>query len=89
MLQRRPFHIFHSDERTAIGLANFVNGADVGMIQRGCGAGFAAKTFECLRVVGHVARQKFQRDESAEVGVLSLVDNAHSPAAKFLDDAVM
>jgi hypothetical protein len=37
----------------AILLANVVYGADVGVIQRGRGLGFALKTGECLRVAGN------------------------------------
>src|SRR5208283_2008305 len=42
-----------------------------------------------LRIFGHVIRQKFQRDKAQQAGVLGLVDDTHTPAAEFLDDAVM
>ena len=44
---------FHGDECLAILLANFIYGADVGMIQCGRGLGFTLKTGECLRVAGN------------------------------------
>jgi hypothetical protein len=38
--------------------ANFVNGADVGMVQSGGGFGFTTETFEGLWIVG----QRFSKD---------------------------
>ena len=43
------FEVLHRNEGTALMFADFVNGADVGMIQGRSGTGLAAKTFECLR----------------------------------------
>jgi hypothetical protein len=61
-------------------LPDFVNGADVRMIQRRCGAGFPTETLERLRVSGKVLGKEFQRNEEAEFSVLSLVHDTH-PAA--------
>jgi hypothetical protein len=33
--ERLPFQQFHSDEGSPIGLVNFVDRADIGMVQRG------------------------------------------------------
>ena len=89
MLQRHAFQKFHGDEGMSVLLADFVDGADVGMIQGGSGARFAAETFEGLRIAGNVFGQKFQGDEAAEFSVLGLVNNAHAPAAQFFEDAIM
>ncbi len=70
-------------------LADFVDGADVGMIQGGSGAGFAAKTFERLRIAGEIVGQKFQRNEAAEFSVFGFVNHAHAAATEFFDDAVV
>ena len=43
LLQRGALQILHHDERAAVLLADVVNGADVGMIQRGRGSGLALK----------------------------------------------
>ena len=89
MLQRHAFQKFHGDERVAILLANFVDGADVGMIQRRCGASFAAETFQCLRIARDVFRQEFQRDKAAELGIFRFVNDAHTAASQFFQDAIV
>ncbi len=43
MLQGHAFEKFHGDESIAALIVNFVDGADVGMIKRGGGFGFALK----------------------------------------------
>ena len=69
--------------------ADFIYGADVGMVQSGGGTCFAAKAFQCLRILGHFVGQEFQGDEAAKLGVLGLVDHTHPAAAELLDDAVV
>ena len=89
VLERLPVEKFHGDERASAIFGNFVDGADVGMIQGRGGASFAAETFEGLRVLGDVVRQEFQRDEAAERNILGFIDNAHPPTAELFDDAEM
>ena len=80
---------FHGDEVAAFEFVNFVDGADVGVIEGGGGLRFALETFESLRVAGEIFGEKFQRDETAELGVFGFVDDAHSAAAEFFQDAVV
>ena len=70
-------------------LANFVDGADVGVIQGRGGTGFAAETFERLRVVGEFVGQKLQGYEAAKLVVFGLVDHAHPAPAQLVDNAVV
>ena len=70
-------------------LADFVDGANIRVIQRGGGAGFAAETFERLRIADEIFGKKFESDEAAEFGVFGFVDDAHAAAAEFFSDAVM
>ena len=88
MFKRCAFHEFHGNERLAVLLIDFVDGADVRMIQRGGRTRFSAKTFESPRMPGHIAGQKLEGDEPAERGVLGFVDDAHASAAQPLDDSV-
>src|SRR6266478_5413794 len=88
-LQRHAIQEFHGYEGTAVLLANVVDRADVGVIQCGCGLGFALKTGECLRVTGNLLRQELEGDEAMQPRVLSLIDDAHTPSTEFLDDAVV
>ena len=69
--------------------SDFVDGADIGMIQRRGGLRFSLKAGQCLRVFGHVVGQKLQRDESVQSYVFGLVHHTHAAAAELFDNAVM
>ncbi len=43
MLQRHPVQKLHGDERLSLLFANVIDRADIGVIQCGCGLGFALK----------------------------------------------
>ena len=89
MLQRGAVQIFHGDERFAAVIVNFVDGANVRMIQRGCRLRFALKAAEYLRIFGDIVRQKLQRHKAAELQILSLVNHTHAAATEFFDDPVV
>jgi len=42
-----------------------------------------------LWIACEIVGKKFQRDEAAETRVFGFIDDAHTAAAEFLDDAVM
>src|SRR5271169_5228995 len=79
----------HHDEEMALVLANFVDGADIGMVQRRCGPGFAAETLESLGVLRGIVGKKLESYEAAELSVFGFVDHTHAAAAKHFDDAVV
>ena len=89
MLQSGAFEEFHGEVGLSAILTDFVNRADVWMIERGGGAGLAPEAFEGLRVFCEFVRQKFEGDVAAEVRILGFVDDTHTAAAEFFDDAVM
>ena len=89
VLEGHAFEKFHGDEGLIIVLADLVDRADVGVVQRRSGTGLAAETFERVRIAGNVSRKEFQGDKSAQADVFGLVDYAHASAAEFLDDAVV
>ena len=89
VLQRHAVQKLHGDEGLAVLLADVVNRADVGMVQRGRGLRFALKTVERLRIARDIFGQEFQRDEAVQARVLGLVDDAHAAAAELFDDAVV
>jgi len=89
VLERHPVEIFHRDERLPLVLADFVNRADVRMIQCGRGTSFTSEAFQRLGVMREVFRQEFQSDEAPKLGILSLVDDTHPAATQLLDDAIM
>ena len=79
----------HDEEGAVAFLADVVDRADVGMIQRGRGLGFAAKTFEGLAVLGQIFGKKLEGDEAAEARVFGFVDHAHAAATELFDDPVV
>jgi hypothetical protein len=89
MLQCQPIQKFHGDERFAVLVVDFVDGADVGMIQRGRSFGLAFEAIQGLWVLRYVVRQELERNKSSELQVLGLVNHTHPAPAEFLDDAVM
>src|SRR5882672_4290390 len=89
VLQGLAFKELHDDESLAVFLVDLVDGADVGMVQRRGGAGFALKAVQGLTVFGEFIGEKLKGDETAELDVLGPVYDTHASAAQFLDNAVM
>ena len=54
--------------------------ADIGVIQCGCGLGFALKTGEYLRVTGNFLRQELEGNEAMKPFILGLMDHPHASA---------
>ena len=69
--------------------ANFVNGADVGMIKRGGRAGFALKALESRSIRTELRRKKLQGDAAAERRILGLENDTHAAAAQLFQNAVV
>ena len=89
VLESLALEKFHSDKGPAFELSNVVQSADVRVVERGCGAGFAAKSFDGLGVVRNVVGEEFQRNASAEARVLGFVHHAHSAAAQLFHYAIV
>jgi hypothetical protein len=88
VLQRHAVQILHGDERVAFVAANFIDGADIGVIERRCASCFPAKTFQSKRVLGCGLGQELEGDKSAEFVILGFVDYTHATAPEFLQDTV-
>ncbi len=89
VLERFAFEALHGDEGFAVFLTDVVDGANVGVIEGGCGSCFTLKTGECLRIFCDGVGKKFERDETAQARVFAFVDDTHAATTEFLDDAVM
>src|SRR5260370_11670455 len=87
--QSLAFQILHYQEDAALVLADFVDGADVRMIQSGGRTSFAPKAFQGLWISGQGFGQKFKSDKTAELKILGLINHAHPATPDFLHDAVM
>src|SRR5579864_1387849 len=89
VLERLAFQKLHCDEGSPIGLVDFVNGADVRMVQGGRGLGLALKTSERSRLIGEFVGKQLQYDVATQLEVFRFVYHTHAPAADLADDAVM
>ena len=87
--ERLPFQQLHGDEGSPIGLVDFVDRADVRVVQRGRSLGFPPETTESLCVVGEFVGKELEGNGAAELQILGLVDHTHAAAADLLDDAVV
>jgi hypothetical protein len=88
MLQCYPVQEFHRQECIRISFANFVDGADVRMIERRRSPCFPAETFKRVRVLRNVVGQEFEGNEAAQLSVLRFVHHAHAPAPEFLNNTI-
>ncbi len=89
VFQGLAFEQLHRDEGAPFKFANVVDGADIGMVQRGSGASFAAEALDGLRILRDIVGKKFERDTASEPGVLGLIDYAHASAANLFGNGVM
>src|SRR5262249_17556406 len=54
----------HDNEWPSFVFIDGVEGANIGMIQRGSSSGFAPKSLECHRILRPRSREEFERDQS-------------------------
>src|SRR6185437_12971433 len=83
------FQQLHNHEVTAVLAADFVDGADVGMVERRGSAGLALKSLQSLWVARQLFREELQSDAPPQGEVLGLIDHAHPATAELLQNAVM
>ena len=89
MLESFALEQFHGDKGTAFELSDVVDSADVGMIERGGSASFAAKSLDGLGVVRNIIGKEFQRYIAAQARVFGFVNHSHASTAQFFEDAVV
>src|SRR5262249_33100260 len=63
--------------------------ANVRMIECGSCARFTLEALQCIGIVCKFLRQEFQRDAAAEASVFGAIHDAHSAAAKQLQNSIM
>jgi hypothetical protein len=80
---------FHGNEGSPIGLIDFVDRADVRMVQRRRSLGLPLESAEGLRIVGEFFGEELQGKVTIELEVFRLIDHAHAPTADLAEDAVM
>ena len=80
---------FHCDEGMPVRFVDVVNGANVGMVERGRGLRLAPETLEHGRVASESLGQELEGDKAAKFGILGAEDHAHAAAAKFFQHAIV
>jgi hypothetical protein len=89
LAERLAFQQLHRDERLPMLVVNFVDRADVGVIEGRGSFGFALEAAKSLEVLRDIIGQEFQRDETVQLDVLGLIDDTHAAPAQLLQDAVV
>src|ERR1700745_1201582 len=88
MLERYSLQKLHHDEGTLLMLADLVNRADVGVVQRRRRSRFAPKTFQRLRIARQFIRKEFQRNKGDKFGVVGLLPDTHPAAAELFENVI-
>src|SRR5215475_5285277 len=87
--ERAPLDELHHDERTALIFSDFVNRADVGMIDACSGSCLSNKPASCVLVATWTRCHQLDGDLTIEGGVFGQVNLTHAARAKFLDNRIM
>ena len=87
--KRLPLQQFHSDEGSPISLVDFVDSADVRVVQGGGSFGFPLESAESLCVVGKFIGKELQSYVATQLEVFGFVHDTHAPTADLAEDAVM
>src|SRR5207245_6046823 len=78
-----------ANEGLSVELVDVMNGADIGVIERGSGLRFAPEALQGLMIFGRPFRQELKRHGATQLGVFRLKDHTHTaPAALFHDPIV-
>ena len=81
--------VLHDDEDVAVLFADFVDGADVGMVERGRGLCLVDQPLPGLMAAGQRLGQHLDGDFAPERAVFREKDLSHTARAELPDDSVM
>ena len=89
LLQCPPLEQLEHEERTTVVIADFVDRADVRVIERRGGACFAEESVDRCAIGLVLGGEQLQGDLSAQDEVFSDVDVAHPAASQLVEHAIM
>src|ERR1700736_3436994 len=72
------FQKLHDQEIDTILMTDIMQSADVGMVQRRDGPGFAVETLFGFDIVGKMAGEDFDRDRAVEASILRPINLSHA-----------
>ena len=87
--QLAPFEIGHGDEGLPVHFVDFIDGANVGVIQRRRRACLAKESGLGVRRAESLGGKEFQRNQPLQAQILGFIDNPHSAFPEFFEDLVM
>ena len=88
-VERLAVEQLHDEEGLAVGLVDFVDGADAGVVECGGDAGFAVEALESGRIGSGGAGDEFEGDVAAEALVFGFVDHTHATRSDAAQDGVV
>ena len=89
LIEPLAFEEGHRDEGLPFKLIDFVDRADIGMVQSRRRLRLTLKTLENVFVRDKVSRQKLQSHRALELGVVRLIDDTHPALTEFVGDLVV
>ena len=89
MLQRLPIEKLHRNEGLTVVFADFMDGANIWMVQGGSSLRLTVETAESLGVWREPVWKELQGNEAVQLGVLGLVHHTHTATTQLFEDAVM
>lgn len=88
-LQRLAFQQLHGDEVLALELVDFVNRADIGVVQGRGGACLALEALNRSRVPGVLVGQELEGNAATQLGVFGAVHHSHTAAAQPIQNFIV
>ncbi len=88
-LQRLAIEKLHGDEWTPVRFADFINRANVWMIESRSRLRLALKSLQRLAISDKFIREEFQSHKAVQRSVLSFEHHAHSAATEFFQHPVV
>src|ERR1022692_3232087 len=89
MFQCHPLQQFHRNKRSAIFVPDLVDSANVGMAKRRSSLSLPPEAGQCVRVMSNFFGEEFERDEPVQLGIFSFVNDTHTSAPYFFENAVV
>ena len=89
VLQGLSVEKLHRNEGLAFLFADFIDGANVGVVQGGSSLRLALEAGQRLSAAGNIVGQKFERNGTMKLGVRRFINHTHAAPTEFFEDAVM
>ena len=81
--------MLHGDEDKSVLFTDFVDGADVGMVERRSHLGLADQACASRLVASHLGRQDLQNDLAVQPFIPGKISHTHAASPDGFDDVVM